>query len=122
MTNLRKMVFAALVAVAAPLCAGCYVEPAGGVVAYGGYEPQYYDGYVVYYDGVGRPYYYYGNSAVYIDAGHPMYGRYVDHYRAYGPQYNRWYGSHGYRYRTYRASPSYRAAPTYRSPGPYRRR
>ncbi|HSQ66467.1 MAG TPA: hypothetical protein VLM85_24770 [Polyangiaceae bacterium] len=76
-----------------------YVEPAA---AYG-YEPAYYDGYVVYYDGVGRPYYYYGGAAVYIAPTSPYYRGYVDHYRYYGPNYGRWYSNRGYQYRTYRA-------------------
>ncbi len=125
MKNVRNLVVVALVGAAAALSAGCYVEPVGGeaVVAYG-YEPMYYDGYLVYYDGVGRPYYYYNGGAVYIAANHPYYNAYVNHYRTYGGAYNQWYANHGYRYQTYRANPgyhgTYRASPGYRGGGRHR--
>jgi len=67
-----------------------------------GYEPQYYDGYVVYYDGYGRPYYYADGAAYWIPPASPYYRGYVTHYRMYRPAYYRWYGHYGYRYRSWR--------------------
>ncbi len=100
-SRIRTLALAVGLGAVVALGSGCYgyVEPTG----YYGYEPAYYDGYVVYYDGVGRPYYYYGGAAVYISPTSPYYRGYVDHYRYYGPSYGRWYTHHGYQYRTYRA-------------------
>ena len=106
MISLRKLILVALVAGAAPLASACYVE-ADEPGVYAGYEPVYYDGALVYYDDVGRPYYYANGATVYITPGMPRYDFYVDHYRRYGTGYRRWYTNRGYRYRTYRA-PAYR--------------
>jgi hypothetical protein len=73
-----------------------------------GYDPQLYDGYVVYYDDVGRPYHYYGGNVVWIQPEWPGYWGYVHHYRAYGPAYHRWYQSRGPQYRSYRAGSGHR--------------
>jgi hypothetical protein len=86
----------------ATLGTGCYVDAQTEPVAVEGYQPQYYDGYVVYYDGGGRPYYYNNGAVYWVPATSPYYGGYVNHWRAYGPAYGRWYGSYGYRYRGYR--------------------
>ncbi len=61
-----------------------------------------YDGYVVYYDEVGRPSYYVNGGVVWVSPGVPAYAGLVSHWRAYGPAYHRWYTNHGYRYRAYR--------------------
>jgi hypothetical protein len=99
----RNLVLAmAIVLVASPLLSGCVVE-AGPPVGYvEGYAPAYYDGYVVYYDTVGRPYYYVNGAVVWVPPGAPGYPGLVAHWRTYGPAYNRWYVNHGYRYRAYR--------------------
>jgi hypothetical protein len=90
---------ALVTALAAPLAVtGCYVEPDSPVVAEG-YEPQYYDGRLVYYDDVGHPFYYEGGAQVWVPVGSPYYYGYVNHWRTYGPAYRRWYGAYGYRYR-----------------------
>ncbi|MBI5482187.1 MAG: hypothetical protein HY906_25250 [Deltaproteobacteria bacterium] len=89
--------------------AGCYVEtvsPEGVVVGNYGYEPMYYNGYMVYYDG-GRPFYWAGGGQVWIPATSPYYHSYIAHYRAYGPAYSRWYAGGGYRYRTFRGGTGY---------------
>jgi hypothetical protein len=86
---------------------GCYVSdappppPATAVVA-DGYEPQYYDGYVVYYDDGGRPFYYSDGAVVWVPVTSPYYGGYVNHWHAYGPAYRSWYANHGATYRAYR--------------------
>jgi hypothetical protein len=100
---------------AAAVLGGCFPPPGVTVrasapaVAYG-YTPQYYDGYVVYYDNYGQPFYYMNGAPVYIPSSHPQYGVYVSHYHSYGPAYNQWYASHGAHYRAYR-QPGYAPAP-----------
>jgi len=109
MFNIRNLTAVALV-LGSLAATGCYVEPVGpGPVVVGdyGYEPQYYDGYMVYYDGVGRPYYYANGGQIWISPGSPYYAGYVNHYRTYGGAYNRWYAGDGYRYRNYRGTGGY---------------
>lgn len=94
----------ALVGATSMLGTGCYVSaaPAEPVVATSYYTPLYYNGYVVYYDDVGRPVYYVGGARYYIPATYVGYHRYTDHYRVHRVHYARWYGARGHRYRTYR--------------------
>lgn len=66
------------------------------------YTPLYHDGYILYFDTVGRPYYYVGGAVVYVPPGHPYYSRYTLHYRTHGAHYRRWHTTRGHRYRTYR--------------------
>jgi hypothetical protein len=99
MFNFRHLTFAALLVGMVPMT-GCYVDAQEPAVAEG-YEPQYYNGYVVYYDGVGRPFYYYNGAQMWVPESSPYYYGYVNHWRAYGPAYNRWYAGYGYRYRGY---------------------
>ncbi len=61
----------------------------------------------MYYDGYGRPYYYANGAQIWISPGSPYYATYYDHWRAYGPAYNRWYAGDGYRYRNYRGTGGY---------------
>ena len=99
---------------------GCYadMEPQPTYVTSAevdGYVPAYYDGYVVYYDDYGRPYYYGPNGvAIWVDAGSPHYWGLVQHWRVYGHAYPRWYAHYGARYRGYRAAPGYHAYGAYR--------
>jgi hypothetical protein len=107
--NVRNLLVAALLAgaLAAP---GCYAEmqyPDTVYVGNYGYEPMYYNGYVVYYDGVGRPFYYVGGRQVWIAPSSPYYAGYVAHYRTYGPAYHNWYRGGGARYTTYRGPGGY---------------
>jgi hypothetical protein len=69
---------------------------------YGGYEPAFYDGYVVYYDGIGRPFYYANGIPLWVPHGSPYYAGLVDHSHAYGHAYGGWYADRGYRYHAYR--------------------
>lgn len=102
--NLRKVAFAGILAVFAPAVSACYVESELPPPAYAdGYDPQLYDGYVVYYDDVGRPYYYAEGRAVWVPTTAPVYVGLVDHWRGHGPAYHRWYGHYGHRYYRYRA-------------------
>jgi hypothetical protein len=98
-----RSLFLALLAVmaASPVISGCVLE-AGPPVYAEGYAPQYYDGYVVYYDTVGRPYYYVNGGVVWVSPAAPAYVGLTAHYRTYGPAYGRWNAGYGYRYRAYR--------------------
>jgi hypothetical protein len=80
----------------------CYVEAEDAPPVYEGYQPQYYNGSVVYYDDVGRPYYYYGGAVVWVPPTAPLYGVYVNHWHTYGAGYRGWNARYGARYRTYR--------------------
>jgi len=86
---------------------GCaaYLPPGAGV--YGGvgvnyYSPLYYNGFVVYYDNLGSPYYYLDGRINYVPRSYPYYGNLVIHYRRYRPEYHRWYRNTGHRYHDYR--------------------
>jgi len=101
--NLRGLALVALTAGFVPLGSACYAEAdVPPPVVAEGYEPQFYDGYVVYYDDVGRPYYYVNGAVFWVPATSPFYVGLVNHWHAYGPAYHRWYGHYGYRYRGYR--------------------
>lgn len=94
----------------------CYAEtePVTLTSADYGYVPAYYDGYLVYYDSVGRPFYYDGGVAVWISPASPYYAGLSHHWRVYGPSYHRWYSNRGYRYRGYRGAPGYHSFHGYR--------
>jgi hypothetical protein len=97
-TIVRSLMLALAVSVGVP---ACYVEE--DVPLYmEGYQPQFYDGYVVYYDSVGRPFYYEGGTAYWVPATSPLYVGLVNHWNVYGQAYGRWYSHYGYRYRAYR--------------------
>ena len=100
--RIRSFVVAAAVAGLMPMSSGCYVEEDAPPPEYvEGYQPMFYDGYVVYYDDVGRPYYYADGALVWVPAASPLYIGLVNHWRVYGPAYHRWYAHYGYRYRGY---------------------
>lgn len=99
--NVRGFLLAATLAAVAAPASGCIVAAEPPAYAYE-YQPQYYDGYVVYYDDYGRPYYYVNGAAYWVPPASPYYGVYVRHWRTYGPAYHRWYVHYGYRYRGYR--------------------
>lgn len=134
MTNRNFAARALALGLAAGMLAlpGCYAESYGGGVGVSasiagdyGWEPQYYDGYVVYYDDVGRPYYYSRGARIFISTGSPYYPRYVRYYRTHRPAYLRWYARHGHQYRGHRLQGGYYggyrgyrySGPAYRSPG-----
>jgi len=84
---------------------GCYAEAEGTIpppqYEYG-YAPVYYDGYVVYYDEAGRPYYYLNGAVQFVPQTSPLYLGLVAHWNAFGPHYRDWNVHAGERYRTYR--------------------
>lgn len=92
---------------------GCYAETgtttlaSADVVSDDGYDPAYYNGYVVYYDDVGRPYYYDRGAVIWISPASPHYAPLVHHYRYYGPRYHQWNAHYGNRYHGYRGAPHY---------------
>ena len=99
-STIRSAVLIAVVSATAALGTGCYVSAHPGVEY--GYEPVYYDDYVVYYDDGGRPYYYSGGRVRYVPRTYANYGRLSNHYVNHRGRYQRWYRGSGYRYRTYR--------------------
>jgi hypothetical protein len=112
MSNGRAIVRAAVALVVSGLVPACYAEAQPVVVTSagyveGGYAPAYYDGYVVYYDDIGRPYYYDRGAVVWIAPSSPYYPGLTHHWRVYGPHYRSWYDHYGYRYRDYRGAPGY---------------
>jgi hypothetical protein len=100
-SRVRWIVFSALIAACAPTFAGCYVDLSPPVTV-DGYDPLYYDGYVVYYDTVGRPFYHVGGVPYWVPRGYVRYDLYMNHYRTHWQRYHNWYGRGGYRYRGYR--------------------
>jgi hypothetical protein len=100
----RHLALAALIAGFASMGTACYAEDEGPPPAYAeGYEPQYYDGHIVYYDDAGRPFYYGGGAVVWISPSAPRYGFYVSHWHHYVPAYRHWNAHYGYRYHGYHA-------------------
>ena len=113
-----KGLWLSAIVVAMASLTGCYAEshsaPAastttvtsatsGAEQATNGYEPAYFDGYVVFYTDEGKPFHYGpGGSVVWIPASSTYYDGLSNHYRANGPSYSRWYASTGYRYHAYR--------------------
>jgi hypothetical protein len=99
--TLRSLAVATVMAIAPVGSSACTVaEVPPPEFAYG-YEPQYYDGYVVYYDDVGRPYYYEDGAVVVVPAASSYYVGLVQYGRLHRPEYRRWYADYGWRYRGY---------------------
>ena len=63
----------------------------------------------MYYDNVGRPYYYNRGGVYYVPSTYVGYGGLVTHYNTYRPAYYRWHSAYGSRYRSYRYAPTRRA-------------
>lgn len=97
---LRYGMVALLLSTAGLVTQGCYVE-AEPVYAEG-YQPAFYNGYLVYYDAGGRPFYYERGVPVFVPVTSPFYIGLVNHWHTYGPAYGRWYAHYGARYRGYR--------------------
>lgn len=105
--SIANAVLAAIVAVGVLLStSGCvYVARPGAALAGPAasyYSPQYYDGYVVYYDRAGLPYYYSGGRTNYVPRKYRGYGSLVDHHRVHRPHYDRWHRTRGAKFRSYR--------------------
>ena len=99
--------FCAALLMALALCTtlgGCIVAadplpPARVAVA--AYSPLYYDGYVVYYDDWGYPFYYVGGGVRYVPRSYAHYDLLVRHYHEHPEAYRRVYGRSGYGYGHY---------------------
>jgi hypothetical protein len=85
-----------------PIAMGCVVAVRPAPVVVDEYEPVYYDGYVVYYDDAGRPYYYLDGGISYVPRTYVHYSVLVRHYDVHKVRYRTWQDRDGRRYRTYR--------------------
>lgn len=74
-----------------------YARPASATIAT--YEPMYHDGYVVYYDDGGAPYYYVDDRVYYVPRTHASFNLYVGHYSKHRHSYKTWHRNEGPRYR-----------------------
>jgi hypothetical protein len=101
-SRLIRTVLAVAVCIIASMSSGCYAEAVPAPAYADGYEPQYYDGYVVYYDGYGRPFYNVNGAVYWVQPSSPFYIGLTTHWRGHRAEYGRWYGHYGYRYRGYR--------------------
>jgi len=102
--NTLRSLFVMVALAASPVVSACYVEPAYPIEAEG-WDPQYYDGYLVYYDDVGRPFYYLNGAVVWIPMTSPFYARFHDYWVGHPGAYRAWHARYGARYRTYRVGP-----------------
>lgn len=105
MVTLRKVLVAIALATT-PCLAGCYADAAYPVEAEG-WQPQYYDGYMVYYDQGGQPFYYVNGAAVWIPQSSPYYAQFNGYWRANPYAYSRWHARYGASYHSYRVSPGF---------------
>jgi hypothetical protein len=96
----RNLVLSLAIACSGALAA-CVVSEGPGPDYAGGYEPAFYDGYVVYYDEAGRPYHYVNGAVVWVSPATPAYPSLVGHWHRYHQVYPGWYTRYGYRYRDY---------------------
>jgi len=98
------MVFSSCLVVARPR-PGVHVV-VGPPVEYG-YQPLLYNGYVVYYDDAGIPFYWYGGARVWVPIAYR--DRYITHYRTHHRAYRQWYKHRGrsYRSRHYKGQPGH---------------
>jgi hypothetical protein len=99
---IRNLVAVAVLGLAPIGSAACTVAELPPPEYAEGFDPQYYDGYVVYYDEIGRPYYYMDGSIAWVPVTSAYYGPLLHYWRLHGPAYQRWYSNYGYRYRGYR--------------------
>ena len=82
----------------------------------GYYTPKYYEGYVVYYDDAGLPYYYGGGRQIYVPRTSPYWNTYHSHWRTNRTHYSRWNREHGNTYRSYRTPSHLRGRTSQRVP------
>lgn len=76
-------------------------EPISIEDEYAGWSPEYYDGYLVYFDENGTPYYYMNGQLVYVPRAWDGYTRVVTRYKSHGTHYRNWHKRyHEPRYRT----------------------
>jgi hypothetical protein len=92
---MKKFIVSVFVAGVASVTAlsGCYLEarPATVDYSYGGWTPYYYNGNLVYFDSLGRPYYYGSGSMIYVPATWAHYAVATNAYRINGYRYRAWH-------------------------------
>jgi len=98
---------------------GCVVTARPATVhveaSYGGWTSYYYNGSLVYFDSIGRPYYYYSGRIMYVPATWVHYNVAISNWRTNRVAYNRWHSRyHAPRYRTVEVRSSARPAPRVR--------
>lgn len=91
--------FPVLLAAVMSGCVASYPPYAAGDIWVDYYTPRFYNGYPVYYDRIGLPYYYRDKRTVYVPRSYRGYNDLTIHYRRHRPQYRRWYDERGHRYR-----------------------
>jgi len=100
------VVFAAGCYIPAPMPTTTTVQPAPvqTVVTNTNYTPQYYNGYVVYFDTSGLPYYYLNGIVTYVPRTYYNYNYLVTSYRSCVVCYQRWYSNEGISLRSIRVN------------------
>ena len=76
-----------------------YTQPAPVVHTTTAYTPQYYNGYVVYFDARGYPFYYLNGSIHYVPRSYSGYSVLINHYRVNRVAYRSWYSTQGINFR-----------------------
>jgi len=97
--NVLVLALAALPVLTSMACA-VYAEPSAYPATAAAYAPMYYDGFPVYYDAYGLPFYYLDGVQLYVPRADVRFGTLVAHYRTHREGYERWYAGEGYRYRS----------------------
>lgn len=100
MTHGRKL-FAAAIAGALAIAAPSYAAASPFVPATSDYTPQYYMGYLVFFEADGTPFYFANGVRYYVPGCLADHALLVRHYRLHARGYRRWLGI-GWRYRLYR--------------------
>jgi hypothetical protein len=100
----RGLALATLIVGSAAPGWACYFEDAAPPepVYADDYAPQFYEGYVVYYDDGGKPFYYVARAVVWVPMTSGFYAGLVTYWRTNRQAYDRWFAHVGYRYRAYR--------------------
>lgn len=100
--SMRKMLTTAAVVGAVLIAAPSYADASPLTMSTTYYSPQFYQGYVVYFDSYGQPYYFINGTKIFVPRCHLDHGRLVRHYRVAWRPYNRWYRWAGWRFKRYR--------------------
>ena len=100
--SMRKMLIAAALVGAVLIAAPSYADATPVTMSTPYYTPQFYQGYVVYFDAYGQPYYFINGTKIFVPRCHLDYGRLVRHYRVFRHPYLRWNRWIGWRFKRYR--------------------
>ena len=72
------------------------------------YHPLYHNGYLLYFDASGLPFFYRDNRRVFVKRHDRRYAGYISHYRSKRDKYKRWYRESGKNHHGYRHNKGYR--------------